>query len=177
MVTDNWKYIPQPKSEYWNVKSLEFIHLYNFKVTGEIEAVLYQTEQYETIDWYCSKWCEKMSSLGKVHKARVKQPDHLTNVYLKWEFRIMSIKSVDYQINGVRWTMTSFPIFTVLNGKWLATHWVHMNTALSFSVLSYFSLYSLPSYISFTFSYAFNLNTAVQYISRSQSFRQDKFTL
>lgn len=133
------------------------------------QVVLHQSNQDETIDWYCSKWCEKMSSLGKVHKERVKQPDHLTNVDLKWEFRIMSIKSVDYQINGVRWKMTSFLIFTVLNGKWLGTHLVHMNTVLSFSSLSCFSLYSLPSYFSFTVSHASKLNTAIQYLSLSRS--------
>lgn len=56
---------------------------------------------------------------GKVHKAVVKQSDHLINVDLKWVFRIMNMKSVDCQINGVRWKMTSFLNFPVFNGKWL----------------------------------------------------------
>lgn len=86
---------------------------------------------------------------GKVQKAGVKQP-----VGLKWENRMASIKSVDYQINGVIWTMTSILIFTVFNGDWLCTLLMHMNAVLSFSTLSYFSLYFLSFNFSFFFSYA-----------------------
>lgn len=107
---------------------------------------------------------------GKVQKAVVKQLDHLINVGLKWEVRITSIKSVDYQINRVIWTMTSSLIFAVFNGNWLCTLAMHMNTVLSFDTLSYFSLYSLSSNFSFLFSYASKLNVAIHYISLSQPF-------
>lgn len=110
---------------------------------------------------------------GKVHKAVVKQPDHLINVGLKWEFRITSTKSVHYQINGVRWKMKSLLIFTLFNGKWLCTRLIRMNTVLSFSTLSYVSFYSLSSYFSFIFSYASKLNTAIHYVSLSRSFHRE----
>jgi len=107
---------------------------------------------------------------GKVHNAVVKQPDHLFNVGLKWEFRITSTKRVDYQINGVRWTMASLLIFAVFNGKWFCTHLIHMNRVLSFSTFFYFSPYSLSAHFSFTFSYASKLNTTICYFSLSWSF-------